>query len=370
MRRVSLQTVSNFPDFFFHSPVEVTIDSDFNVKHEDDWTKAQGQADALLEECDVELREQNLDALQLVDAITDCMERKVNEIAERHEEERNFQAQLRQQMATELVPYACGDVNFTSSEAVINRTWKFEGDERHEKRNFQLQVFHEQVSSAIFQVPNFTTPEECDALTFFVERDSQIPFSAISDKTKQGRIVHGLANRFYKLTQASLGWDDLEPQAQYHKFGGNFLDIFKDTAGFDVLPACTNEDLESPGHAPSTCRLPGAARPKVPTRRFVVDDPRQVATVFLFCNQDESLQLGGLHFPSAAVHVDRQPNLLVVAQHQSVHEAGFDGYAGEYHFCPNYDVMTHTFLFDGHVQEKNDADGNMKASTIETKDEL
>jgi hypothetical protein len=110
-------------------------------------------------------------------------------------------------------------------------------------------------------------------------------------------------------------------------------------------------------------------RVKVPTRRFFVDDPSHVATVFLFCNQDESRQLGGLHFPNAAVHINDQPNLLVVAQHQSIYKAGLDGYTDEYHFCPNHDLMTHTF-HKNFVGKTVQNDRNVEADTSPVKDEL
>jgi hypothetical protein len=121
-----------------------------------------------LDECDNELGDQNVDPLQLIDALSDCMEQKVNKTLAKHEEEREFQARLRQKMANELVPYACGDLNFTTSSEVINRTWSFKDVRKKNTRKYQLQVLHEQITSSIFLVPDFVTPKECDALRFFV----------------------------------------------------------------------------------------------------------------------------------------------------------------------------------------------------------
>jgi hypothetical protein len=194
--------------------------------------------------------------------------------------------------------------------------------------------------------------------------------------TKQGRLVHGLASRFYQLTQALLGWDDLDFQSQYDEFGENLFELYKATDGVSILQQCTKEDLDhltksGADPASSKCRLPGETRVQVPTRRFGVDDASHVATVFLFCNQDESPQLGGLHFPQAAVHINPQPNLLVVAQHQSVHKAGFDGYTDEYHFCPNYDVMTHRFHFKEYVRKTTEeTDRSKETAPTPENDEL
>jgi hypothetical protein len=357
------------------SSTEVTIDIDFNVSYEDARTIAQDQADALLEECGNELDGQaQLDSLATVEALSDCMERKVNETLAKHQEEQDFQAQLRQKMASELVPYACGDLSFNTSAEFINRTWYYEDDVKKTKRNYQMQVLHEHASSSIFQVPDFTTPEECNALRFFVE-DTHIPFSAVKDRTKQGILVLSLATRLYQLTQAAMGWEDLSFQSQSDEFDVNFLEIFKDTVGVTVLRQCTQEDLDESNqndrdNDPLACRLPGAMREKVPTRRFFVNDPSHVATVFLYCNQEENRQLGGLHFPNAAVHVNSQPNLLVVAQHQSIHKAGLDGYTDDYHFCPNYDVMTHTFHSKNFVEKTAKIERNEETDTTPMNDEL
>lgn len=331
--------------------VELTIDKDFNVKHEDDRTIAQAQADALLDACEAQVKEKSLDPLQLVDAMTECMEQKVNETLAKQEEERNFQSQIRHQMANELVPYACGDVDFDTSIEVQNRSWNFQEVPGEEYRPFLMQIFHERPTSSIFQVPNFTTPEECRALKYFPSPEgAHIPFSTVNDRTKQGILVHSLASKFYEMARFALGWNDLEFQSQYTNHGEELLDIHKDTTGVTVLPTCTQEELEGiikddpKKKMPASCRLPGATHARVTTKHFVVEKPNQVATVFLFCDQDEASKLGGINFPDAGVHINRQPNLMVMAIHRSLDVPELDEFTTNYHFCPNYDIMTHKIL--------------------------
>ena len=341
---------------WYCSLTEVTIDKEFNIKFEDDRILAQEKADELLDLCDAKIRKQwgNMDPLQLVDAITDCMEVQVNETLSKQEEERSFQSSLRQQMSRELVPYACGDVNFTNTNEVVNRSWSFDENTGDGPRKFQLQVYHERPNSQIFRIQNFTRPEECKSLKYFISPDeSQIPFVTVNDMTKQGRLVHTLASKFYEVARIALNWPELEFQNQFEDHGVELLDIHRDKNGMTVLPPCTKEDLEGydasdpKSTPPQTCLMPGAARVKVPTKHFEVKKPNELATVFLFCGQGEKAPLGGIHFPDAGVHINREPNMLVMAIHRYLDDPVMDGYTTDYHFCPNYDIFTHTI----HVKE-------------------
>lgn len=340
---------------------EVTIDKEFNVFHEDDRTMALKEADDLLDSCENTIKEKwgNLDPMQLVDAITDCMEVKLNETLSKQEEERSFQSQLRERMGNELVPYACGDVNFTDATEIVNRSWTFDEQRGEGHRKFQLQVFHERPTSQIFRIQNFTTPEECEALKYFVSPDgSNIPFVTVNDMTKQGQIVHTLASKFYELSRIALRWPDLEFGEQYEKHHVELLDIHKDINGVSVLPTCTKHDLAGydpsnpKSKPPDNCLLPGAPRPRVPTKHFTVEKPNEIASLFLFCNQDPTPSLGGIHFPDAAVHINREPNLLVMAVHRQLDDPLMDGYTTNYHFCPNYDILSHTFYAKENGNEK------------------
>jgi len=330
---------------------KITIDKDFNVKHEDDRTLALDQAEQMLETCEKRAMQQGLDPLKLVDAIADCMEQKVNETLAKQEEERLFQSQLRQQMASELIPYACGDLNFTASIEVINRTWSYEEYPDEGYTTFQIQVLHERPTSTIFKVPDFAITQECQALKYFLSPDgSHVPLKSIKDKTKQGQYVNALANKIYELIRTALAWPDLAFDDQYLVDSQELFDVHKDTKGVSVLPTCTQEELDHyksdrKHKTPTKCRLPGANHQRVETKQFEIK-PNQVATIFLFCDQNKAAQLGGLHFPEAAVHINREPNLLVVAIHRTLKGPEMDGFTSNYHFCPNHDILTHSFFVD------------------------
>ena len=360
---------------------EVTLDKDFKVKHEDDRTVAQDQANELLEACEkiVKVQEQqlqqqqlSLEPLQFMDAMTTCMEQKVNETLAKQEEEISFQAQLRRKMARELVPYACGDVAFPTSQEVINRTWNFAEMPENRYRNFQIQLFHERPTSSIFQIPNFTTPEQCQALKHFLSPDgTYIPYSTVNDRTKQGNLVDSLANKLYELARAVLEWPLLKLEEQHQIHGQPLLDIHKDSSGVSVVPPCTEKELapykSDPAQKPTSCRLPGATPVKVPTKHFVVEKPNQVASIFLFCDSNEAppLPLGGIHFPDAGVHINRQPNLLVMVVHRSLNNPELDDFTTNYHFCPNYETLSHTFLVKEAPPEMKSHDATLDSSKAE-----
>lgn len=294
--------------------------------------------------------------MELVDAMTECMEVQVNRTLEEQEEERAFQSQIRASMAENLVPYACADVNYNTSLEILNKTWHFQRDGGRNHRTYELQVFHDRPSSRIFQIRQFATTAECEALEFFHSSDgAHIPFHTIRDHTKQGKTVQNLADKFYKLARTMLDWEDWDFEQQYSIHKQELLDIHRDLDGVTVLPVCTEEDLKDHNvgidvEPPTFCRLPGANHQRVSTKKFTVGQSNEVASLFLFCgNQRKKVDLGGIHFPNAAVHINPEPNKLVMVVHRNLASPEMDGFTTEYHFCPNYNLFSHTFL----VQEED-----------------
>ena len=89
--------------------------------------------------------------------------------------------------------------------------------------------------------------------------------------------------------------------------------------------------------------------------KFVVDDPKRIGTLFLFCPtpQDAESNItgddggsGALRFPYADVHVNPKPYLAVFATHpigEQYSGSKGPGFSKEYHFCPNAHIYTHEF---------------------------
>jgi hypothetical protein len=334
-------THSPFP---FPSFLEVIIEKDFNSVQKDTRTRAQEQSNELLEHCQNEVSKESnslKSPLETIDFMSDCMRQTVDEKLAEQEVERLFQSNLRHQMATKLVPYACANVALNSSIPVINRTWHFEATPGGEYMEYQIQVLHERPTSQIFQIPNFATTAECDAIGYFVEDDNVVPFVAVNDLTKQGKLLHHLASKFYELARVSLPWLSLE-FSDMLKLGHSLFDIHVDKEGTTILPQCTGEEKKE-----ELCRFAGSDPVVAQTKHFVMEDTR-LATVLLFCDKPAQGILGGVQFPDAGIHVNPKPGTLVLAIHRNLATDGSDsemddGFVQDFHLCPNHNVLTHHF---------------------------
>jgi hypothetical protein len=321
---------------------DIIIDSDFKVIHQDDRQRAYSTANDLYQECKQQIDEKNLDPLESLDAMTECMETKVKESLAKAEEERTFQATLRQQMTQELVPYACGDVNFTESTAVTNVTWKYRNPSSGEMDEYKLNILHERPNSEILKIDNFTTPKVCDAIRIY-EENGKVPMTVMSEGTAQGSMLFHLGTKLYQLAREKLWWDEME-FAHMHKQGIPLLDVYRDDKGLDVpdLKCIGDIATATADAAKGKCRLAGAPPLIVETKPFIVDDgSSQLAQFFLFC--DEPKNLGSLHFPQAGIHVNPQAGRLVMAVNR-FRDGEEDEFVKEYHLCPNYNTYVHTIL--------------------------
>jgi hypothetical protein len=320
----------------------VEIDIDFNAIQEDDRQRAISKADELFEKCRATLEEDStLSPKELVDGIADCMEIKLNETLAIKAEERDFQKDLRLKMSKDLIPYACGDVNFTESIDVGNGTWNYRTlDGGYE--TIIINHLHERPTSEIVAIRNFTTEDVCQAIRIY-EEENAVSFLSISDKTKQGTQLFQLATKIYSLARGKLGWENLD-FAHMHKLGFPLLKHLKDEVGL-VLPKllCVGDAKSAAKDAAQgKCRLPGAEPVSAYTRPIIVEDQDQLAQIFLFCDEPDTL--GGLHFPYAGIHVAPEIGKLVMAINRQRQLKEIDGYVGEYHLCPNHNVYTHIFV--------------------------
>ncbi|KAG7359632.1 hypothetical protein IV203_034730 [Nitzschia inconspicua] len=321
---------------------EIVINDSFKVIHKDNRQRAYATASNLFEECQREINDKNMNPMEALEAMSECMETKVNESLAKVEEERTFQSALRRQMTQNLVPYACGDVNFTESREVSNLTWTYRVPTTGERQEHTLNVLHQRPTSEIFKIDNFTKPKFCDAIHIY-EEDGKVPMTAMSEGTAQGSMLFQLGIKMYALAREKLWWDEME-FAHMHKQGIPLFQVFRDEKGLD-LPAlkCIGDIATATANAAKgRCRLAGAPPLAAETKPFVVEEgSSQLAQFFLFCDKPKSL--GGLHFPQAGVHVAPQAGRLVMAVNR-FRDGEMDDFVKEYHLCPNYNTYVHTFV--------------------------
>jgi hypothetical protein len=321
---------------------EITIDKNFKVIHKDDRQRAYETAEKLFQKCKYQVDEEDLSPLEAIDAMTECMEVKVNETLAEKEEEAKFQSDLRHKMAADLIPFACGDVNFTETKEVTNTSWSYNDPVSMKTATLNINRIHERPTSAIFKIDNFASAEYCDAIRIY-EENNRVPFTAISEGTAQGSKLFQLASTMYALARESLKWDDMD-FAHMHKAGVPLFQVMKDGVGLDLpkLKCVGDEETAMAAAEKGQCRLAGARPLAADTRKILVETPTQLAQTFLFC--DEPTSLGGIHFPYAGVHIQPQVGRLVVVISRMPTENEMDGYLEEYHLCPNHHTYVHTFL--------------------------
>ena len=321
--------------------------------------------------------------------LTKISKNEINKNIQKQEEERNFHLNVHRDMATELVPFTCGDVNQTDSHEILNQTWYYKED----SRNYKIKKLHELPTSTIFTIDNFVTKDYCDALQMYRtttttndDNDKEkgnihVPLSAAFEGTKQSNLLNGLLNKIYELMLDQMDtWDDLDAEDVLFNY-------MKDDIGYDTpTHLCVGtEEVTNAFHAleigqPKTCQIPGGDPVVVPTKRILMEDghknkrrnmnvvrnnddnfeidvkrKQQLADIFLFCNEPEKKILGGIHFPFARIHITPKIGKLVVAvnrknysnnnnkvQEQGQEQEQVDGYVNEYHLCPNHEVYVHT----------------------------
>jgi hypothetical protein len=341
---------------------EVYINQTFDLIFTDAIQRAEKKAETVLDQCHQSLStmiEEN--PLEAVDALSDCMSQKINETLAFEEDERNFQSHLRTTMAQQMTSYACGDPDYETSTETLNRTWHYEVNPG-EYREFLMKTYHERPTSRIMTVPDFVGETECQALKASTKSGIFVPFVTVNGQNRESIILHAFASKMYEFMRVTLSWSELDFGDQYH-LGQELFDVFEDRKGLEVPEGkCKKEStsteeasIDSDGQVVTTeaeeeteesdkgktCRMPGAAPIAASTKRFEASGI-DVATLFIFC--DEPKSLGGIHFPLSGVHINPEKGTAVVAVHRFRDDPGFDGYAQEYHMCPNYHVYKHKFM--------------------------
>lgn len=305
----------------------------FVIKHTDSQKNAEEDAQKLLKECQ-EMSESNKEelatAMDRIDFLADCMQEKTHKEIGIKEEEVQFQSQLRANLAEQLIPFACGDVNFTETEEGMNTTWSYEG------KKHTVRVHHRRRTSDIVAIHDFISDAECQAMSK-AEKDGTI-------KEVSAPLLHDLATKLYSYTSRLLEWKDLdfEKVVTSTTRATTLFYAHKDSRSLSLPEKqCTATDVED-GEL-SSCKMPGDVPVPVETSNFHIEQDARVATAFLYCDKPLNDQLGGLHFPYAGVHVQPRPGMLVLAAHRHQGAGEYDGFVQDYHFCPNHQLYTHNF---------------------------
>lgn len=359
--------------FSLHT-AEVRIDKGFVLDHSGSYQRSVRKARSFYEECEAQVREQggNLDVVQTIDAISDCMKQKTDAQLEQQQEEVDFQYQLRAKMAENIAPLACGDVNYTVTEEAKNVSFSFVSRKQDGRKRgdtiYKVRVLHKRPTSLIASVHAFVAHDECEALKYFEESppDGSLSFASMdkfrSAPQKYSSSILHLTDKLTSLAGEYLKWPDLEV-ATLSTHDNRLFQVHKDATGGITVPAfvCTADDLEKEKETGERdCKLPGEGPNLVETIAFHVDPPQEqdgtyskVATAFVFCEDPINKQLGALHFPHAGVHIAPKKGMLVFAMHRLKDQTDMDGYVQDYHMCPNHQLYTQSFYEKMAVTEES-----------------
>jgi hypothetical protein len=337
---------------------KIIINPDFTLTIKDDKERAYTKADDMFTRCQEKSERKKHHPLDSIELITRCMEEEISGKVKNDRDERSFHSKVHRNMAVELVPFTCGDVNKTESLEIKNTTWV---DKDGDQIKHLMKVLHKLPTSDIFVVDDFVSQETCDALKIYRQKVHDgdmigVPTAAATEETKQSDLLLDLYYKMYAIIRTEFkNWKELNFEDEM------LFEYIKDPVGFKTPShlCTTQEDVneavaEIEAGKPKKCLIPGGVPEAVPTKHVVVEDgiteeekkeKRQLAQLFLFCDEPKQ-QLGGIQFPYAAVHTTPKVGKLVVAVHRHPDDTNhrFDGYVNEYHMCPNHEVSVHTVV--------------------------
>ena len=291
------------------------------------------------------------------------MESQVNETLQQKEEERHFQSQLRDRMSSQLVPHACNDFEFNTTIEVFNRTWHYEEIEGLVK-TYTMRVVHERPSSLIFFTQRLASTRECEAAVNSIDpQTNTIPWSALDSFGTDGILLHNLATKVYEMARAALELSTLNMKVDKTIESSSLFEVHQYDNNQESVVECdaTSNDEEQQQDqgvcqvtttTTTTTTTTSSTSPLLlPTKSFHVDDLEQLGTAFLFCDvPPEGGSGGAIHFPSAGIHINPEPGMLIFAAHRQPKyhddndELMMDGFVQDYHMCPYHnDVLTRTF---------------------------
>jgi len=338
---------------------KIVVNPDFALTIKDDHERAYTKVDDMFIRCQEKVNRHISNPLDSIDLITKCMEKEISGKVKNDKAERSFHSKVHRNMAVELVPFTCGDVNKTQSREVKNTTWV--DDDGNKKEHYLMKVLHKLPTSNIIVVDDFVSKDTCDALKIYRQKIHGgdlvgVPTSAATEETKQSELLLELYYKMYAIIRAEFkNWKEMNFEDEV------LFEYIRDSVGFKTPShlCTTQEDVDETvadmeAGKPKKCLIPGGVPEAVPTKHVIVEDgisaeekkeKRQLAQLFLFCDEPKE-QLGGIQFPYAAVHTTPKVGKLVVAVHRHPDDTNhrFDGYVNEYHMCPNHEVYVHTVV--------------------------
>jgi hypothetical protein len=234
-----------------------------------------------------------------------CIDESVTDAVESKKDEIDFQQNLRFDLGSKLVTYACADPNVTMAESIENTTWAHSG-------TYTVKILLDRPASKITYIENFISPEECAAVEAGVTLADSNGASGLYAKkggmdidwANKSNLVTKVAERMYAYAtdalRISLTGDNSEQMFMLHYPG----------------------DAENPSRYDPHCdgKCDGSSHTK--------ND--RIATVIAYC--ETAAKGGHTHFSNAGVHVIPEKGSAVFYSYfdplTNAHDTGFTKHAG------------------------------------------
>jgi hypothetical protein len=278
------------------------------IEHTDNVSTARDLAKTVLQECKANAV-QNFDAADPEASMTQliaCIDESVTGAVESKKDEIDFQQNLRFDLGSKLVNYACADPNVTMTESNENTTWNNAGVA------YDVKVLLDRPATKIAYIEKFISPEECAAIEAGVTLTDMNGAGGLYAKkggmdidwTNGSSVVTKVANRMYAYTadalRISLNGDNSEQMFMLHYIG----------------------DAENPSRYDSHCdgKCDGSTHTK--------ND--RIGTAIAYC--ETATKGGNTHFSNLGFHIIPEKGSALFYSYfdplTNAHDTGFSKHAG------------------------------------------
>lgn len=278
------------------------------IIHTDNVSTARDLAKNVLQECKA-TAVQNFNAADPEASLTEiisCIDKSVTGAVDSKKDEIDFQQNLRFDLGSKLVNYACADPNVTMTESIDNTTWKNSGV------TYDVKVLLDRPASKIAYIKNFISPEECSAVEAGV---------ALVD-------MEGAGGLYAKKGGMDIDWND---RSSITTVLTNKIYAYTADALRVSLQGANSEQLFML-HYPGDAENPSRYEPHCDGKCDGSDHPKgeRIATMIAYC---ETAEKGGhTHFSNAGVHVIPEKGSAVFYSYfdpaTNSHDTGYTKHAG------------------------------------------